>query len=210
MLRCKLRIAIDHRPGFPSAQILQFIRTCAQLAMPGGPGMAKVMETNVFQSCCLGCGLPAMIGQPMSDWLPAISEAVTRMLSELFFQYSHRVTVKRHTSRCSVLGLVQPGVASIQIHPIPFQAGDLAGTTARCQGKANQHRKVWSAGLNQPVRFVPGQPSIPLDLAPEQPNFWEVINPLPFVSRLCAPWHPKTRENDSPWQVYILDSSHPE
>jgi hypothetical protein len=56
------------------------------------------------------------------------------MFLPLSFQHFHCIPIQRQASRRSVLGVVQPRGPSLQVHTVPFQAGDRArGIPLRAQ-----------------------------------------------------------------------------
>ena len=63
MLGGELRIAVDHHPRFPAAQILQLIAARAGLAMPRRRGMPEIVEPEVRNACFVTRRAPRAVGQ---------------------------------------------------------------------------------------------------------------------------------------------------
>jgi hypothetical protein len=105
MLGRELRVAVDHHPRLPPAQVLQLIAARTGLPMPRAP-------------CASGrSGNPRC--QPSARRCATLLVTPTRSASSIgeqnrgcfppAFQHRHRISVQRDASRRSVLGLVQPG-----------------------------------------------------------------------------------------------------
>ena len=81
--------------------------------------MAQVVETEVFHPCPLQRRVPRRVGHVRPQGLAFLAEAVAQVLPNLTFQYLNRIFIQQHPLRRSVLGLIQPGIAPIQIRPVP-------------------------------------------------------------------------------------------
>src|SRR2546427_12313196 len=99
MLGRELRIAIDHHPRFPAAQVLELIAARPGLAMPRRPRVSKVVEPGIRNSGFTYCVVPRAVGQLPRDGLAAVREAVHWMLADFSFQHCHCIYVQRDALR---------------------------------------------------------------------------------------------------------------
>lgn len=101
----------------------------------------------------------------------------------LLSKHCYRICVQRNASRRAILGFVEPGRLTIQINPVPFQAGYLPRTASCCQSKTDNDAQVGRADGNEPICFLLSEPAVPLDFTRQQADFRKAIDPLPLIPR---------------------------
>ena len=93
MLGPEFCIAIDYHSRLPTAKVFQLVAARTGLPMPRGPGVSEVVESKVRKLRLLTRGFPPGIRQLIPNGLTAICEANAGMLTNLFIQNCHSVTV---------------------------------------------------------------------------------------------------------------------